>query len=158
MAEGKKTLFFKRTHFSTHLPLDCHYSPSHFWAREADGILQIGFTKFATRMLGDMVDHGFEIKPETQIQPGQILGWVEGFKAISDVYSFSEGQFVGTNPALQQNIALINKRPYKEGWIYEVKGQLDNKCVDAEGYAAILNQTIDKMLEQQQAEKDKEIE
>ena len=158
MAEGEKTLFFKRTHFSTHLPLDCQYSPSHFWARETDGILQIGFTKFATRMLGDMVDHGFEIKPETQIQPGQILGWVEGFKAISDVYSFSGGQFVGTNPALLQNIALINKKPYNEGWIYEVKGQLDNKCVDAEGYAAILNQTIDKMLEQQQAEKDKEIE
>ena len=84
------------------------------------------------------------------MQPGQILGWVEGFKAISDVYSFSEGQFVGTNPALQQDIALINKKPYNEGWIYEVKGQLDNKCVDAEGYAAILNQTIDKMLEQQQ--------
>ena len=99
-----------------------------------------------------------EIKPETQIQPGQILGWVEGFKAISDVYSFSEGQFVGTNPALQQNITLINKKPYREGWIYEVKGQLDNKCIDAEGYAAILNQTIDKMLEQQQAEKNEEIE
>ena len=57
-----------------------------------------------------------------------------------------------------QSIALIKKKPYNEGWIYEVKGQLDSKCVDAEGYAAILNQTIDKMLEQQQAEKDKEIE
>ena len=157
MADGKKTLFFKRTHFATHLPLDYQYSPSHFWAKESEGVLQIGFTKFATRMLGDMVDHGFEIKPEVQIQPGQILGWVEGFKAISDVYSFTKGEFVGTNPALQQNIALINKKPYNEGWIYKVKGQLDDKCVDAEGYAAILNQTIDKMLEQQQAEKGKEI-
>ena len=158
MADGKKTLFFKRTHFATHLPLDYHYSPSHFWAKETDGVLQIGFTKFATRMLGDMVDHGFEIKPGAQIQPGQILGWVEGFKAISDVYSFSEGKFIDTNPALQQNIALINKKPYNEGWIYEVKGQRENTCIVAEGYAAILNQTIDKMLEQQQAEKDKEIE
>ena len=157
MADGKKTLFFKRTHFATHLPLGYRYSPSHFWARETEGVLRIGFTKFATRMLGDMVDHGFEIKPGVYIEPGQILGWVEGFKAISDVYSFAEGEFLGTNPELQQKIALINKRPYNEGWIYKVKGQLDDKCVDAEGYAAILNQTIDKMLEQQQAEKGKEI-
>jgi hypothetical protein len=31
-------------------------------------------------------------------------------------------------------------------------GKPDDKCVDAESYAAILNQTIDKMLEQQQAQ------
>jgi len=59
---------------------------------------------------------------------------------------------------LQKDISLISKQPYDEGWLYEVKGQLDNKCVDAGGYAAILNQTIDKMLEQQQSEKGESIE
>ena len=85
-------------------------------------------------------------------EPGQILGWVEGFKAISDEYGFCAGEFIGTNPALQQNIALINKKPYAEGWLYEARGTLDDKYEDAEGYAAILNQTIDKMLEQQKAQ------
>jgi hypothetical protein len=37
-------------------------------------------------------------------------------------------------------------------------GQPDDKCVDAEGYAAILNQTIDKMLEQQETQKGTDIE
>ena len=119
---------------------------------------RVGFTKFATRMLGDMVDHDFEAKPGTAIEPGQILGWVEGFKAISDVYGFCSGAFVGVNSALQNNISLINKKPYADGWLYEARGTLDDKCVDAHGYAAILNQTIDKMLEQQQAEKGKDIE
>ena len=86
------------------------------------------------------------------IKPGQILGWVEGFKAISDVYGFCGGEFTCTNPELQTNIALINKKPYTEGWLYKARGTLDDKCVDAEGYAAILNQTIDKMLEQQKAQ------
>ena len=158
MADGKKTLFFKRKHFATHLPLDCRFSPSHFWAKEIEGFWKIGFTKFATRMLGDMVDHDFEIKAEDSVVPGKILGWVEGFKAISDVYSFASGQFKGVNGALQQDISLINKNPYDKGWLYKVEGQLDDKCVDAEGYAAILNQTIDKMLEQQQAEKGDDIE
>lgn len=120
--------------------------------------MRVGFTKFATRMLGDMVDHGFEVKPGNPVTPGQILGWVEGFKAISDVYAFAEGEFCGTNPALQKDIALINRKPYEDGWLYEVAGKLDDKCIDAEGYAAILNSTIDKMLEQQEAEKGKDIE
>ena len=158
MAGFSNTLLFKRTHFATRLPLDCRYSPSHFWTREVEGVLRIGFTKFATRMLGDMVDHGFEVKPGNPVTPGQILGWVEGFKAISDVYAFADGEFRGTNPALQKNIALINRKPYEDGWLYEVAGTLDDKCVDAEGYAAILNSTIDKMLEQQQAEKGTDIE
>jgi len=153
MASENKPLLFKRSHFATRLPVNCVYSPSHFWAREMEeGVWRIGFTKFATRMLGDMVDHGFEVKAGAPIEPGQILGWVEGFKAISDVYGFCGGEFTGTNPELQTNIALINKKPYAEGWLYEARGTLDDKYVDAEGYAAILNQTIDKMLEQQKAQ------
>jgi glycine cleavage system H protein len=153
MARTEKPLLFKRSHFATRLPVDCVYSPSHFWAREMEeGVWRIGFTKFATRMLGDMVDHDFEAQPGAAIKPGQILGWVEGFKAISDVYGFCAGEFTGTNPALQTNIALIDKKPYGDGWLYEARGALDDKCVDAEGYAAILNQTIDKMLEQQKAQ------
>ena len=118
----------------------------------------MGVTKCATRMLGDMVDHDFEAKPGAAINPRQILGWVEGFKAISDVCGFCTGEFIGVNPALQKNIALIDKKPYGDGWLYEMTGKLDDKCVDVHGYAAILDQTIDKMLEQQQAEKGEDIE
>ena len=159
MADPTKPLLFKRSHFTTRLPVDCVYSPSHFWAREGkDNVWRVGFTKFATRMLGDMVDHDFDANPGTTIAPGQILGWVEGFKAISDVYGFCTGEFIGVNPALAGNIALINKKPYDDGWLYAARGTLDDKCVDVHGYAAILNQTIDKMLEQQQTEKGTDIE
>ena len=98
------------------------------------------------------MDHGFESKAGAAIEPGQILGWVEGFKAISDVYGFCEGEFSCTNPELQTNITIINKKPYAEGRLYEARGALDNKSVTAEGYAALLTQTIDKMLEQQKAQ------
>ena len=159
MASADTTLLFKRSQFATRLPLDCSYNPSHFWARQSkNGVWRVGFTKFATRMLGDMVDHDFEAKPGTAIEPGQILGWVEGFKAISDVYGFCAGEFVGVNAALQENIALISKKPYADGWLYEARGTLDGECIDAHGYAAILNQTIDKMLEQQEAQKGTDIE
>src|SRR5688572_2957192 len=86
-AEPNRTPHYKRSHFATQLPVDYRYSPSHCWiGRQEDDRWRVGFTKFAVRMLGDMVDHGFEIEPEAPVAAGQIIGWVEGFKAISDVF------------------------------------------------------------------------
>jgi len=103
-------------------------------------------------MLGDMVDHGFEVEPDAPVQAGQILGWIEGFKAISDLFCIAEGQFVGGNPALKQKITLVNKDPYGAGWLYLVRGRPDSKCGDVHGYRAILDKTIDRILERQKAE------
>ena len=148
-----KTLHYKRSRFVTHLPVDYLYSPSHGWiARQEGDLWRVGFTKFAVRMLGDMVDHGFEIEPGAPVQPGQIVGWIEGFKAISDVFCIAEGVFAGANPVLKERITVVNKDPYGEGWLYMVRGKPDSKCVDVHGYRAILDRTIDKILEKQKSE------
>ena len=147
-----KTLHYKRSHFATQLPMDYLYSPSHAWvARQDAEHWRIGLTKFATRMLGDMVDHGFEIEPGAPVQPGQIVGWVEGFKAISDLFCIAEGQFAGGNPALKEKITLVNKDPYGGGWLYLVKGKPDAKCVEVHAYRDILDQTIERILAQRKA-------
>jgi len=148
-----KTLHYKRSRFVTHLPVDYLYSPSHGWiARQERDLWRVGFTKFAVRMLGDMVDYGFEIEPGGPVQPGQIVGWIEGFKAISDLFCIAEGNFAGANPLLKNRIAVVNKDPYGEGWLYMVKGKPDSRCVDVHGYRAILDKTIDKILEKQKSE------
>ena len=148
-----KTLHYKRSRFVTHLPVDYLYSPSHGWiARQEGDLWRVGFTKFAVRMLGDMVDHGFEIEPGAPVQPGQIVGWIEGFKAISDLFCIADGNFAGVNPLLKERITVVNKDPYGEGWLYMVKGKPDSKCVDVHGYRAILDKTIDKILEKQKSE------
>src|SRR5207302_10026748 len=131
-----KTLHYKRSRFVTQLPVDYLYSPSHGWiARQEGDLWRVGFTKFAVRMLGDMVDHGFEIEPGAPVQPGQIVGWIEGFKAISDLFCIAEGNFAGANPLLKERITVVNKDPYGEGWLYMVKGKPDSKCVDVHGTA-----------------------
>lgn len=154
MDTGKpKTLHYKRSRFATQLPVDYLYSPSHFWAARQEGDLwRIGLTKFATRMLGEMVDHGFEFAAGTVVASGQIIGWIEGFKAISDIFCIANGIFNGANPLLKEKITLVNKDPYAAGWLYGVRGKPDAKCVDAQGYTAILDKTIDKILEKQKAD------
>ncbi len=151
--ESGKTIFYKRSHFATHLPADAVFSPSHSWARRVSGnVWRIGLTKFATRMLGEMVDHKFEAAAGAVVEAGQIIGWVEGFKAISDVYAIAAGAFVRSNPRLGEEIALVSSQPYGAGWLYEICGEPDGRCLDVAAYSGVLDATIDKMLEKQKAE------
>jgi len=150
---GPATSFYKRSNFVTHLPADCLYSPSHFWIAKMGGTrLRIGFTKFATRMLGEVVEVRFERQPGSPLAGGDIVGSIEGFKAISDIYSCARGAFAGSNPALATNVDLVGKEPYAGGWLYEVDGEPDDKCVPLEQYRAMLDTTIDKILEKQKAD------
>ena len=151
--EPPKTLHYKRSHFVTQLPIDYRYSLSHAWiARHDAEHWRVGLTKFATRMLGDMVDHGFEMSIGDAVQPGQIVGWLEGFKAISDLYCVGHGVFAGSNQILKEKLTLVNKDCYGNGWLYLVKGEPDSKCMDVHAYRDVLDKTIDKILEQQKGQ------
>src|SRR4051794_19211096 len=78
---------YRRSRFSTELPTDRLYTPSHFWLAEVEaGLWQVGLTRFACRMLGELVEHGFEVKPGEAVEVGQTIGWVEAFKAVADLY------------------------------------------------------------------------
>lgn len=152
MEPRPETIFYKRSHFVTHLPKAFLYSPSHYWLHQIEpGLWRAGITRFASRMLGEMVDHGFDATPGIAVQPGQILGFIEGFKAISDIYCVAVGEFVAANPLLPEKIAIVTKDCYGEGWLYMIRGSPDPNCVDVLGYQSILNKTIDKILEKQKA-------
>jgi glycine cleavage system H protein len=111
-------------------------------ARQEADLWRVGFTKFATRMLGELVEFGFEVKTGDRVQVGQIIGWIEGFKAMSDLYCVVEGEFQGGNPELEGKITLIHTDPYGKGWLYLVKGVPEPNSVDAHGYVEILDETI----------------
>ncbi|HEU0121109.1 MAG TPA: glycine cleavage system protein H [Bryobacteraceae bacterium] len=148
MAESRNgTMYYKRARFLTHLPERYLYTKSHFWLMEVEsGIWRIGMTHFASRMLGDIVDFGFNEKPGTGVEVGQAIGWMEGFKAISDIYCVAEGSFHRQNPELENDITLVDAKPYHEGWLYEVRGIPEPAALDVHGYIAILDATIDRML------------
>ena len=146
--EPSHFLLNQRARFSTRLPAAYRYTASHFWlAPEEGGLWRIGLTKFATRMLGEMVDHHFEPAPGAPVVPGQQIGWIEGFKALTELYCVAGGTFAGENPRLNEDISLISRDPHDSGWLYRVRGEPDEAAVDAEGYAAILNTTIDRLSE-----------
>jgi glycine cleavage system H protein len=146
-ARSSGALVYKRSRFGTRLPTDRVYTRSHYWLIEVEpAVWRVGFTKFATRMLGDIVEYQFEVEPGSRIAIGQKIGWIEGFKAVSELYSVAEGEFAGANPELRDDITMLEQDPYGRGWLYRVKGRPEPDSVDAGGYATILDATIDKML------------
>lgn len=139
---------FKRNRFLARFPKGYLYSPAHFWLRESEpGLWQIGMTSFATRMLGELVELDFETVPGQAVAVGEVVGWVEGFKATADLFSVAGGIFAGGNPAVLDNAELVCADPYGEGWLYRVKGIPDSQTTDVEGYLALLGETIDAMEE-----------
>lgn len=143
-------ILYKRNRFQSRLPKRRIYTRSHFWLEEQGegaGLYRVGFTRFATRMLGEIVEHGFEAKDGNAVKVGQPIGWVEGFKALSDLYCVADGVFEGGNPDIEQEPGLVDKDPYYRGWLYLVRGTPEPNSVAVDGYIGILDATIDKMLD-----------
>jgi glycine cleavage system H protein len=139
-------IHYRRSRFSTRLAGDRLYTASHFWLQQEEpGVWRVGVTKFAARMLGDVVDIGFDVAPGARISLGDTLGWFEGFKARSDLYSVATGTFGGANPDLDADVDVIDRDRYGRGWLYRVHGMPDPDARDAAGYARLLDETIDRM-------------
>ena len=139
-------LAYQRSRFRTRLPLGRYYTVAHQWLMdERDGHWRVGYTKFALRMLGDPVEVDFEVKVGEAITEGQAIGWLEGFKAVTDVYTPMAGTFAGPNPDMAREIDLLRTSPYGRGWLFRVRGSPAPGCVDAQGYAEHLDATIDRM-------------
>jgi glycine cleavage system H protein len=156
------TVRFRHAHFSARFPVDRRYAPSHFWMRPADGgppgepgmpdgidaaprLWHVGFTKFATRMLGELVEMVLEVKPGHSVAGGQRLGTVEGFKAVSDLFCVVDGTLTAANPALTAEACLTHSDPYGAGWLYAVHGIPAPGHLDVHGYVALLTETIDRL-------------
>lgn len=140
-------LAYKRSKFATRLPRDRFFTQGHLWLADlGSGRVRLGFTKFATRMLGEVVEFEFDVTQGQEIAVGQVLGWFEGFKAVSDLYSPIAGVFLGGNPALETQPEAVHKDPYEDGWLFDASGTIPEDALPVEGYAGFLDATIDRMM------------
>ncbi len=102
------------------LPDDVRYSKEHEWVKLKDGSIVIGISDYAQDQMGDVV---FVELPQVgdTLGTGEEFGTVESVKAVSELYMPVGGEIVSINDALEANPELVNKNPYEEGWMIEVK-------------------------------------
>ena len=150
--ESQEALQYQRARFSCAIPLHYRYTPDHLWIAPQEGsVWRVGFTRFGSRTLGEVVDFGFEVCAGQSFTEGQLIGWIEGFKAIKELHAPGEGGFVGANDQLETQITLINHDPQKAGWLFAFRGTPAQSCLDAHGYAVVLDQLIDAWLSREKS-------
>jgi glycine cleavage system H protein len=102
------------------LPDDIRYTEDHEWARPGGDKVRVGISDYAQDQLGDIV---FVELPQVgaTFDKGDEFGTVESVKAVSELYIPVGGEVIAINSALEDSPQLVNKSPYGEGWMIDVK-------------------------------------
>ncbi|MGO9018074.1 MAG: glycine cleavage system protein GcvH [Syntrophobacteraceae bacterium] len=101
-------------------PHDIRYSKDHEWARLDGEIIRIGVTDYAQDQLGDIVFVELP-EPGKKFKKGEECGTLESVKAVAEVYMPVSGEITGINTALEDSPDLVNRAPYTDGWLADVK-------------------------------------
>ncbi len=137
-------LHYRHADFSTKLPEGRLFTRSHFWMRKSrSGVWRVGFTAFAARIFGDVVDIAIDASAGARVEVGDVIGSFEGFKARIDLCSVVAGTFTRSNPALDRGLEVIDRDRYGRGWLYEARGTPDPAGCNAAAYARILDTAMD---------------
>jgi len=130
-----------------HIPEELMYTKEHEWAKEEGGVVRIGVTDYAAKTLNDVV---YVTSPQVnqRVEQMKTMGSVESIKAVSEVYSPISGTVTSVNGALDSHPELVNKSPYGEGWLVEVRPSnlaMERKgLLDAKAYAEHLSNLLKK--------------
>ncbi|MEA1965472.1 MAG: glycine cleavage system protein GcvH [Candidatus Aerophobetes bacterium] len=101
-------------------PEDLKYTKTHEWIKVEGNVGTIGITDFAAKELTDLVYIELPSVGE-KIAQGSSFGTIESVKAVSDLNSPVTGEVIQTHLELSQQIDLISKDSYGEGWMIKVK-------------------------------------
>jgi glycine cleavage system H protein len=105
---------------SSKVPADLRYAKSHEWVRVNGDVATIGITDHAQHELTDVV---FVELPALgrMLKAGEACAVVESVKTASDIYSPVSGEVLAVNQKVVDEPALVNEKPYDDGWFFQVK-------------------------------------
>jgi len=101
-------------------PTELKYTAEHEWIKVDGDRARIGISDFAQDQLGDVVYVELP-KVGAKVTQFAVFGVIDSVKASSDLYSPVTGEVVAINEALNDSPELVNKEPYGDGWMIEVR-------------------------------------
>ena len=121
------------------VPSNLLYSTTHEWVRVEGDTVVVGITHYAQDQLGDVV---FVEIPEVgdTADSGNELGTLESVKAVSEFNAPVAGEVLEVNERLAEEPNLVNEDPYGDGWLVKIAGGPDAELLDAEAYAALIEE------------------
>lgn len=120
------------------VPDDLLYTKEHEWAKGSGSAIRMGITDYAAKTLNDVV---YVTLPKVgeRVTQFKSMGTVESIKAVSELYSPLSGLVTEANQALNSHPELVNKSPYLDGWLLDIRpesfGPESKNLLDSKGYA-----------------------
>lgn len=148
-------LIFPMGKFEARIPTDRLYSDNHLWLQEdveaglaeakkdrAIKKYRVGFTAYSVRLLQDVYFLEWSLDPNTVVLKKQEIGEVESSKAVSTLYSPTNGTILDFNERLLDDPSAINTDGYGKGFLFSM--QTDAQLMTAEEYVQHLAAGWDK--------------
>jgi len=101
-------------------PGDLRYTEDHEWALPKGEGIKIGISDYAQDQLGDIVFVELPRKGD-RFERGGEFGTVESVKAVAELFIPIGGEILTVNSVLDGSPELVNKDPYGDGWMIEIK-------------------------------------
>ncbi len=104
------------------LPDDLLYHvENNVWLRDnGDGTFDLGMTDIAQSLAGALL-HCRAKKVGKEVKAGKSLATVESGKWVGPLKAPFGCEIVATNEEVERDAAILNRSPYKQGWIVRLK-------------------------------------
>ncbi|MBI4063217.1 MAG: glycine cleavage system protein GcvH [Elusimicrobia bacterium] len=96
------------------------YAKSHEWLRLDGNRGTVGITDFAQKEIRDIVYLELPKVGKELTQGGQ-AGMIESVKAAFEIYAPVSGRVVAVNEKVAQDVTLVHKDPYDQGWLFQIE-------------------------------------
>ena len=104
----------------TLIPEDLKYTDEHEWLRIDGDTAVVGITDYAQHELGDIVYVELPAAGK-KAEVKKPFGVVEAVKTVSDIFAPVSGEIVAVNEALATDASIVNKDPYRAGWMIKIR-------------------------------------
>jgi glycine cleavage system H protein len=116
------------------------YTDTHEWLKLTGENAKIGITDHAQSELTDIV---FVELPQVgkEVKKGEEICVVESVKSVSEIFAPVSGKIINVNKKLEDTPEIINKNPYDDGWLVEIKVKDKseiNSLLDPESYKKLI--------------------
>ncbi|CAF1114294.1 unnamed protein product [Rotaria sordida] len=135
----------RQFHITSRVFQQRYYTKKHEWVQMIDNKneVRIGISDFAQNALGDVVYCELP-SVGTKLNRDETFATLESVKAVADCFMPLDGKISKVNENLKTQADLINKSPYKDGWIVQAiieeknKNNMENILMNEEKYKEYL--------------------
>lgn len=129
-----------------------YYARWHTWLQpRPEKTVRIGLDDFSQKLLGNIVN--VELPPLGTLLKKKETAWKVITKGwCTDILSPIDGEVIDVNPNVSANASVLNQRPYKTGWVIELKPRAIDESLSSLLYGekaiAWITDELDRLHEQ----------